>query len=225
MSFYPLTLSPSYSDVRVFQGFLSQETSLSFGSHPPEAAYHSTLPRCSSAPDLFPQARITTCGYHTQDSMTDSTGVRRRCHLPAFDSSHSFQTVPSTYEGQQDSSSLPGVQPAFDRYLEVGTSVYNSPNRVPGFLEPPHSFIETVPTVDPHVLHHVSDHRHGSWGDTGVESNYNGIWTSTVRDQSYRHQMPSYESGTQGYREHYQYSTVSNSQFTESAFMLIFHSE
>lgn len=224
---YPLTLSPSYSDARVFQGFLSQETSPSLESHPPEAVYHPTLPRCSSAPDLFPQVRMLTSGYHTQDPMTDSAGIRRRSHLPAFDLSHSFQTVPSNYEGQQNSSSLPGVQPpaaVFDRYLEVGTSVYNSPTRVSGFLEPPHSFIETVPTVDPHVLHHVSDHRHGSWNDPGVESNYNGIWTSTVRDQHYR-QMASYESGTQGYREHYQYSTVSDTQFIESTLVLIFHSE
>lgn len=170
---------------------------------------------------------MLTSGYHTQDPMTDSAGIRRRSHLPAFDLSHSFQTVPSNYEGQQNPSSLPGVQPpaaVFDRYLEVGTSVYNSPTRVSGFLEPPHSFIETVPTVDPHVLHHVSDHRHGSWNDPGVESNYNGIWTSTVRDQHYR-QMTSYESGTQGYREHYQYSTVSDTQFIESTLVLIFHSE
>lgn len=208
VSLYPLTISPSPPDARAFQGFLSQETSPSFGSQPPEAVYPSTLPRSSSAPDLFPQARVLG-GYPAQVSMTDSADFRRRSHLPIFNSNHSFQNISPTYEGHQDPSSLPSVHPpGFHRYLEVGTSLYNSPPRIPGFLEPPHGFIETVPTVDPHVLHQVSNHRHSAWDGSSVESTYDNTW---VRDQNYRHQVAAYESGGSGYRDNFQYSIVSNS--------------
>lgn len=206
---YHLSLRvPRFSNTRAFQGFLSQQTSPSLGSQPSETGYPSTLPRCSSAPDLFPQARIFCNGYPTQHPITDSG--RTRSNLPNFESSHPFQPV-STYQSQQDSISLPGTQPpVFHRYLEVGTSPYNPPPRISAYHDSPHGFIETIPTVDPHVLHRVPSHRHSSWDDSGVEPNYDGTaWTAGVRDQNYRHQM-AYESGNQaGYREDYQYSTVS----------------
>lgn len=209
--FVPLIVEgSSFSNTRAFQGFLSQQTSPSLGSQPSEADYPSALPRCSSAPDLFPQARILCNGYPTQDPMTDSAEGRRHSNLPNFESSHPFQPI-STYQNQQDSSSLPGVQPpVFHRYLEVGTSPYNPPPRISAYHDPLRAFIETIPTVDPHVLHQVPNHRHSSWDDSGVGSNYDGTaWTAGARDQNYRHQM-AYESGSQaGYREDFQYSTVS----------------
>lgn len=215
--FVPLSPEGSpFSDVRASQGFPSQQVPPSFGSQPSAVVYASTLPRSLSAPDLFPQTRIPS-GYPTHDPMTDSPDVR---------TTQSFQSA-SAYQSQQDSSSLPGVQPpAFQRYLEVGTPLYNigPPPRISGFLESQHDFIG-VPTVDPHVLHQVSCHRHSSWDDSGVESNYDGTWTTTVRDQNYRHQM-TYESGSQGYRDNYQYSTVSSSgrpHLTDSVFMLILY--
>lgn len=142
--------------------------------------------------------------------MTNSAEIRRRSNLPNFESSHHFQPIP-TYQSQQDSGSLPGTQPpVFQRYLEVGTSLYNPSPRISAYHDSPHGFIETIPTVDPHVLHQVPSHRHSSWDDSGVGSNYDGtVWTAGVRDQNYRHQM-AYESSNQGgYREDYQYSTVS----------------
>lgn len=204
---------PLFSNARAFQGFLSQQTSPSFGSQPSVTDFPSTLLRSSSAPDLFPQTRMLSSAYPTQDPMTDAAGVRGRPHLPTFDPGHSFQNV-STYQSQQDSSSLPGIQPpVFPRYLEIGTSLYNPPPRISGYHE---GFIDPTPTVDPLVLHQVPSHRQNSWGDSGIQSNYDSTaWAAAagVRDQNYRHQM-AYESDPQaGYREGYQFSTVSNVLF------------
>lgn len=214
VSFIPLSAEGSlFSNARAFQGFLSQQTSPSFGSQPSVTDYPSTLLRCSSAPDLYPQARVHCSTCIPQDPMTDPADVRRRSHLPTFDSGHSFQNV-STYQNQQDSSSLPGIQPpVFPRYLEIGSSLYNTPSR---YHESPHGFIDPIPTVDPLVLHRIPNNRQGSWGDSGIQSNYDSTgWMAAagVRDQNYRCQM-AYESDNQAeYREGYQFPTVSNVLF------------
>lgn len=143
--------------------------------------------------------------------MADSAEVRRRSPVPSFGSNQSFQSV-SPYSSEQDSSSLPAAQPNFHRFLEVGNPLYSPPTRLPGYFEQQQNYIDTIPTVDPHVLHQGTTHRHNSWDRSSIDHESNddghGAWTPTARDQNYRHQM-AFGNDSQEYRGGYRYSTVS----------------
>lgn len=119
--------------------------------------------------------------------MADPAEVHRRSPVPHFGPNEPFQNIPA-FQSQQDSTVIPAQQ-TFHPYSEADTQLYNHTSRLPVYYGQPQPFIDTVPTVDPHVLHQASSLRHNSWDSSAAESNYDDAWSSTVRDQSCRHQM------------------------------------